>query len=254
MKILPRISLNCDLGEGEAARRTRALMRYIDAANIACGSHAGNLISMARAIQYAVESGVRIGAHPGPADRESMGRADTRTTPDALATAMVQQTATLLHVARRQHARVSHIKLHGAWYHATETDAQLRAAYLDAVAEHFPKLEIFAPSGGKVIAAAQRRGLRVKAELFADRAYLSNGQLLPRSTPSALLHGPQEVISRLAYWFENGHMITHDNQEIALSGQTLCIHSDTHNAVRLARVICRLIDTHRARRLASCVL
>lgn len=230
------ISLNCDLGEHESPRRTQALMRNIDAANIACGGHAGDLSRMAACVALARAHGVEIGAHPGPASAD-MGRTAAPISPTAFATAILQQTAALAAVAKQQNAPLKHIKLHGAWYHATENDTALRAAYLDVVATYFPKLAIYALAGGSVIAAARQRGLRVRAELFADRAYRPDGRLVPRSEAGAVLHRPAEIRDRLMTWLESGEMPVSEGGPIRLQGDSVCVHGDGETALTVVKAL-----------------
>lgn len=236
MKSSRFITLNCDLGEHESPRRTQALMRYIDAANIACGGHAGDLSRMTACVALARAEGVDIGAHPGPAS-EDMGRSAAPILPIPFATAVLQQITALAAVAQHQNARLKHIKLHGAWYHATENDAALRAAYLQVVQTYFPKLTLYAVAGGKVIRAARESGLRVRAELFADRAYLANGQLLPRSDAGAVLHRPADIHARLAGWLRDGEMPTIDGSRVALKGDTVCVHGDGETALAIVKAL-----------------
>ncbi len=231
------ISLNCDLGEHEPLRRTQALMRYIDAANIACGGHAGDLPRMTACVALANAHGVDIGAHPGPAS-EDMGRRNTAPIlPTPFATALLQQTSALAAVAKQQNTRLKHIKLHGTWYHATENDAALRTTYLDVVATYFPKLAIYALAGGTVIAAARDRGLRVKAELFADRGYLAHGQLVPRGNAKAVLHHPAEIHARLTAWLKSGEMPVVGGGQVRLDGDSVCVHGDGETALAVVKAL-----------------
>src|ERR1043165_4558017 len=120
-----RMDLNCDLGEGEPRARTRALMRWITSANVACGGHAGTLETMAVCCQLAREKRVRVGAHPGPGSRDDFGRGDLALSPEAFELLLVQQVGALAQVARRLQVRLAHIKLHGALYHAVDADQKL---------------------------------------------------------------------------------------------------------------------------------
>jgi UPF0271 protein len=231
------LDINCDLGEHEAPARTRALMRLIDSANVACGGHAGDLSSMDRCVRLAREFGVRLGAHPGAPDRAGFGRLDSRPAPANLALWVVQQAGALATVARPFGMALHHIKLHGALYHASEADDALARAYVEAVGTHFPGVKIYSLSGGRVARTARRAGIEVWEELFADRAYRADGALMPRSEPGAVLESPAEVRGRLRHWLDTGTMRCHDGREIALAGQTLCVHGDGAQAIVLARAV-----------------
>src|SRR5688500_18309234 len=119
-----RFDLNCDLGEGEPRARTEALMRVITSANVACGGHAGDLASMERCVALAKKFKVRLGAHPGTADRAGFGRGELKITPAELELLLLQQVGTLERIARAHGVKLHHIKLHGALYHATERDGR----------------------------------------------------------------------------------------------------------------------------------
>lgn len=240
-----KLDINCDLGEHEAPARTRALMRLIDSANVACGGHAGDLDSMARCARMAAEFGIRLGAHPGAPDRINFGRLETHPTPADLSLWIIQQAGALARVADRFGLTLHHIKLHGALYHASENDAALARAYVATVRDHFPGVEIYSLSGGRIARLARKAGLTVREELFADRAYQPDGQLVPRSETGAVLTRTRDVTSRLKHWLDSGRMFASNRSEIALTGQTLCVHGDTDNAVALAGAIRRLVDAQR---------
>lgn len=236
----PRFDLNCDLGEGEPAARTRALMRRITSANVACGSHvgghAGTLASMTRAVRLAAEFGVHLGAHPGPASPVGdFGRGPVTVTPETLATQVVQQVTALATVAATAGVPLHHIKLHGAWYHASEADPHLARAYLRAVQQHFPHCAIYALSGGRVVQLARELGMTVLEEIFADRAYRADGTLVPRNEPGAVLSHIGDAVARLRHWAATGQMSCADGQWIKLRGDTVCIHGDGPHALALLR-------------------
>lgn len=208
--------LNADLGEHEPASRTHALMDLIDMANIACGGHAGSIVTMTRAIRLALACGVKIGAHPGMAAEFGRGEADI--TPAGLALLVLQQTAALASIAAKNGARLHHIKLHGALYHATERSPVLARTYIQTVEEFFPKLRVVALAGGRVAKLAGRRAM---TEAFAERGYRPDGTLVPRGEPGAIISNPLEVVERLP----------------TLRGDTICIHADSPNALRIARAV-----------------
>lgn len=232
-----KLDINCDLGEGEAPARTRALMRLVDSANAACGGHAGDLDSMARCARLAREFGVRLGAHPGVPGLAGFGRAPARPTPAQLCLWVVQQAGALARVADRHGVALHHVKLHGALYHASEADDELARAYVLTVREHFPGLKIYALSGGRVVRLARRLGVEAWPELFADRAYRADGSLVPRAEAGAVLARANDVAARLAHWLHTGRMATAAGGEVSLAGRTLCVHGDGGHAVALARAV-----------------
>jgi UPF0271 protein len=232
---LGQLDLNCDLGEGEAPARTRALMRIVSSANIACGGHAGDLASMRRCVRLARDHGAQLGAHPGIPDRDGFGRADARPSTLDLSAWLLQQVGTLAEIARQMNAPLHHIKLHGALYHASEADIALARTYIQTVKHHFPGVIIYARSGGRVARLARRAGIEVWEEIFVDRAYLSNGQLQARGEPGALLSRANEVTRRLQRWLRDGGLDTVDGGTVKLRARTLCVHGDSPAALALAK-------------------
>lgn len=213
------MKLNADLGENEPPARTRALLRIVDLANIACGGHAGTAASMFLVIERALAEGVKVGAHPGLP--ENFGRGSADITPEALALLLVQQVGGFSAMCRAAGARLHHVKLHGALYHAVEQSPLLARVYVETIGGIFPKTAVVALAGGRVIAEAEAVGVRVLAEVFAERGYRADGALIPRGEPGDLIHDPREVVQRLP----------------SLRGDTICIHADSPNAVRIAKAV-----------------
>lgn len=236
----PTIDLNCDLGEGEPAARTRALMRWMHSANIACGGHAGNPESMRRCVRLAAERGVRVGAHPGPAG--GFGRNAQHIEPQTLATAVLHQVGALQVIAAAEGSPLHHVKLHGAYYHASEADPVLARVYLSTLSDYFPQVRVYALAGGRVATLARNMGIEVREEMFADRAYRADGSLVPRSQPGALLDAPHEAIERFKHWLHSGRMRTMEGHEIEIAAQTVCLHGDHPHALALARALGKLLS------------
>jgi 5-oxoprolinase (ATP-hydrolysing) subunit A len=232
--------LNCDLGEGEPWARTRALLRQITSANVACGGHAGDALTMERVVVEAKALGVRLGAHPGVPG--AFGRGEVTLSPGQLQTFVLQQVGALDLLARRHGSQLHHIKLHGALYHAVENDKALGRAYVEAVTRWFPKVKIYARAGGLILTLAREVGVAAWAEGFIDRAYCANGQLVPRNQDGALLTRTQEITQRLREWRQTGGWKSLEGSWVAVPARTLCLHGDTLGAVALARAIRRALD------------
>ncbi len=235
------LDLNCDLGEGEPVMRTRAIMRCVTSANVACGGHAGDAQTMLRCVRLAAEHQVRLGAHPGTWSRQDFGRAATAMSADELELLLLQQVGALECVARTEGMRLHHIKLHGALYHATEQDVRLARGYLDIVARHWPAAIVYARAGGRVAAQADRAGVRVWAEAFLDRRYRSDGSLVPRSETNAMVTGLPALLKQADGLIERGEVVTDTGECIRLRPRTLCLHGDAPHAARLAEVVARTL-------------
>lgn len=232
-----KLDINCDLGEWESATRTRALMRWITSANIACGGHAGSIDSMDRCVRLAKEFGVKVGAHPGPWDRENGGRGIVDITPRYLELLLLQQVSALEKVAQSHRIRLHHIKLHGGLYHATEDSDQLAKLYVQTVAQWWPHVRIYGFAGGRVARVGRKLGVCVSEEIFADRGYRDDGQLVARTEPDALISDPRLAADRLRQFISGDGIKTHSSRSLHLTAHTVCVHGDTPNAPAIARAI-----------------
>ncbi len=217
--------INCDLGEGESAARTRALLRYATSANIACGGHAGDLASMERCLRLCAEMRVRPGAHPGHFDRENFGRVEHPISACELSILLAQQIGTLQLIAANCGVRLQHVKLHGALYHQVDRSSELTKAYLDFVASFCPGLRIIALAGGRVHREAMKRGMAVWGEAFAERGYQADGTLVPRTEKGAVLEKPEEIRAQLA------HLANLPGTD------TICVHSDSPQSTRTLKIV-----------------
>ncbi len=236
-----KIDLNCDLGEGEPLGHTRELMRWITSANVACGGHAGNAVSMRDCVRLTQEFDVNLGAHPGPWSRADKGRGAFTITQDSLVSLLVEPVAALQDIAVAEGAAIRHIKLHGALYHAVEQNDELADAYVKLVHRHWPDVHIIALSGGQVVGAANKNNVPVWREVFADRAYQNNGQLVPRNQPNAVLTDTGTIVDRIKAFTSNRHLRSLDGEVIDLACDTVCVHSDSPNAAELVRELARIL-------------
>lgn len=231
--------INCDLGENESPARTRALMQLISSANIACGSHAGSARTMEFCVKLALERGVKIGAHPGFPARNDFGRAPRSIDRDALALLLLQQVGALQAAAAAQGGKLHHIKLHGALYHAVESSSAIARNYLEIVARYWPEAVVFALAGGRVARGAERAGVTVWGEVFAERGYLNNGQLVPRGRKSALVTETTAVTERLHRLHLYGEILSIHGKPVKVDARTICVHADSPEAVKVAKILHR---------------
>lgn len=235
------IDLNCDLGEGEPPARTRALMRSIGSANVACGGHAGDAATLRATVALARRHGVRLGAHPGPWNRASMGRGSVGVSADELELLLLHQVGAISAVAAVERVRLHHIKLHGALYHAVEADARLARTYVRTVGTYWPRAAIYAMAGGRVVDLARRMGVACLAEAFVDRAYRPDGRLVERDRAGAVISDVKAAERRVRDLMSGRGLTAIDGTRIVFRVDTLCIHADTPDAPRLARAVARLL-------------
>ncbi len=232
-----KLDLNCDLGESEPRACTRALMRWITSANVACGGHAGDLATMESCVRLANRFGVRLGAHPGIPSRGDFGRGAARICADELELLLLHQVGALERLARAAGMRLHHIKLHGALYHASEASEVLARCYLGSVCRWWPRTILYVRAGGTVAKFARRAGVRVWEEVFADRAYGDDGSLVTRGEPGALLSEERVVLRRVDLLRESGEIETIAGRRLRVTAQTICLHSDTPRSATLARIL-----------------
>lgn len=234
------IDLNADLGESYGRWTLgddTAMLDLITSANIACGFHAGDPLTLQRTCAAATERGVVIGAQVGYADLVGFGRRFIDVAPDELTADVIYQLGALDAMARVAGAAVRYVKPHGALYNAVvHHDAQARAV-VAAVAAYDASLPLLGLPGSVLHRVAQEAGLTTVTEAFADRAYTPEGTLVSRRDDGAVLHDPDEIARRCVRMVAEGRIDAVDGTEIAMTAQSLCIHGDSPGAVEIARQV-----------------
>lgn len=236
-----RLDLNADLGEG--AGHDDELFELITSANIACGFHAGDADSMRKAVESAREHGVAVGAHPSFLDRESFGRKELPANPDDVYEGVKYQLGVFAAIADAAGVKPGHVKVHGALYNMAARDRALADAISRAVADVDSTLIVFALPNSELAAAAEARRLRVAREVFADRNYMADGSLVPRSRPDALLHDANEAATRVLRILREGVVRAVNGTDVPLVADTVCVHGDTPGAVAFARTLREALET-----------
>jgi UPF0271 protein len=212
---VPRIDLNCDLGEGSG--HDAELMPLITSANIACGAHAGDAATMRATLALALRHGVAIGAHPGFADREHFGRREMTLPDEELGRLITEQIARL-----RDLSAIRHVKPHGALYNLAARDRRTAMVVAEAIRVLDASLVLVALRGSELVRAGRACGLRVAEEVFADRTYRADGSLTPRSEPGALITDEAQAVAQALRFAREG-------------ADTICLHGDGAHAVAFAR-------------------
>ncbi len=236
----PVIDLNADLGESFGAWRLgndESLLLLVTSANIACGFHAGDPLTIRRACAGAVAAGVAIGAQVSYRDLAGFGRREMVVPADELTAEILYQIAALDGIARTEGGKVAYVKPHGALYNRAITDPVQAAAIAAAIRAYDAALPLLTLPGGEAARAAAAAGLAVVAEAFADRAYQSDGTLVPRGRPGAVLTDPGIVAARAVAMATRHVVVSATGAEIAAAPRSLCIHGDTDGAVLLARTV-----------------
>jgi UPF0271 protein len=235
-----QVDLNSDLGESFGPwqmGQDEALMSSITSANIACGFHAGDPSVMRQTIALAKQHGVAVGAHPGFPDLIGFGRREIQASPREVEDYVLYQISALAGMAATQSVHLQHVKAHGALYNQACRDASLADAIARAVAAFDSSLILLGLPGSALLRAGQQAGLRVAAEVFADRAYDADGSLTSRRKPGAVLHDAAQVVDRAVRMVRDRQVIAIDGSAVPLDVDTICLHGDTPGSAELARRI-----------------
>ncbi|MEU1918035.1 LamB/YcsF family protein [Streptomyces massasporeus] len=241
------IDLNADLGEGFGRWRLtddEQLLSVVTSANVACGFHAGDAVTMRRVCELAAERGVRIGAQVSYRDLAGFGRRAMDVPPAELAAEVAYQIGALEVFARAAGARVAYVKPHGALYNRVVHDEEQAAAVVDGVLLADAALPVLGLPGSRLLELAGKAGLPVVTEAFADRAYTDAGTLVPRTLEGAVVTDPEAVVERSVSLARSGEVASHTGTRIEVRARSLCLHGDTPGAVDLARRV--------RERLAAC--
>lgn len=235
------IDLNCDMGESFGAWTVgddAAMLDLVSSANIACGFHAGDPVVMRRTLRLAKERGVSVGAHPSFADLYGFGRRRiSGERPEDLEAQLIYQIVALQGMAALEGHPMTHVKTHGALGNMAAVDPDLAALCVGAVKAVDPALVYVSLPYSQTFAAAERAGLRVACEIYADRTYTAAGELTPRSQPGAVIHDPRQSLDQVLEMVVNGRIPTTAGTSLPVEAQTLCVHGDTPGAVEMARAL-----------------
>jgi UPF0271 protein len=227
------VDLNADLGEGSG--HDAELFELISSANIATGFHAGDPALIFDSICAAKERGVAVGAHPSFADRENFGRKEIAVPVPDLFAQLVYQIGAFRSLALAAGVRPNHVKPHGALYNMAVRDEKMADAIAEAIIAVDPSLILFAPANSAMERAGRKAGLEIAREIFADRNYLNDGWLVPRTRPDALLHDPKQAAERVLRMLREGKVRSVEGRDVEVRGETICVHGDTPGAVEFAR-------------------
>ena len=234
------VDINADLGEGSG--HDEELFELISSANIATGFHAGDSDSMHGAITTAKKHGVAVGAHPSFFDRENFGRKELKISTPEIFDAVAYQLGVFQAIASAVGVQPNHVKPHGALYNMAVRDQELADSIARAIESVDPQLILFAPDKSELARAGDAHGLQIAREIFADRNYLNDGWLVPRTRPDALLRDPNEAAQRVLRMLREGKVRSVEGGDVDVRGETICLHGDTPGAVEFARELRSQLD------------
>ena len=231
------MDINSDLGEGYGAWAMgddAAMLGIVSSANIACGFHAGDPLTILSTLREAAARGVAVGAHVSYPDRVGFGRRRMDVAPDELTADVIYQIGALQGLAAAAGTRVRYVKPHGALYNTIADDAVQADAVIAGICAVDPGLILMALAGAPILDRARDAGLSVVAEAFADRAYAPTGALVSRRDPGAVLHDPDLVAARMLRLATEGVIEAVDGSTLRLEAQSICVHGDSPAAVAMA--------------------
>lgn len=240
MSSIRQIDLNCDMGESFGHYKLgldEEVIKYISSANIGCGFHAGDPLVMRKTVKMAKERGVGIGAHPGFPDLVGFGRRLMDVSPLEVRNDVLHQVGSLYAFARAEGIQLQHVKPHGALYNIAAQNEELGRAVAEAVREFDRDLILVGLAGSKLLKVAQKMGLKVASEAFADRGYNSDGSLVSRRLPHALITDQKAAVSRAIQMVMDGRVISVDGEPVEVKVDTICLHGDSPQALQLARTL-----------------
>jgi UPF0271 protein len=235
------MDLNADLGEsfgrwtlGDDER----LVEQITSANVACGFHAGDFVVMERTVALCRRAGVAVGAQPGYPDLLGFGRRPMAFDPAEVESMVRYQIGALEAFCRAHDVDLHHVKPHGALYNQAAGDPALAGAIARATARFSRSLPLYGLASSEPMARASAdAGIRFVPEAFADRRYLPDGSLQPRSEPGSLITDPEAAAAQAASIAADGTVVAVDGSRVAIRAETICCHGDTPGAVEIATAV-----------------
>lgn len=242
------ILLNCDMGEGFGAWRMgddALAMPLIDQANLACGFHAGDPLIMARCVELAVAHDVSIGAHPSYPDLQGFGRRHMQCSPEEVRALVLYQVGALDAFCRARGCQLAYVKPHGALYNDLVRDDALLMAVLDACASYrkgLPLMVLALADNDRELRLADEADVPLMFEAFADRAYLSDGQLAPRRLSGAVHHDPERILDQALAIASGEPFADIDGKPLRLRADSLCVHGDNPESLAVLRRLRARLD------------
>ena len=231
--IYSKMDINCDLGEGIG--NDDKIMAYIDSCNIACGGHAGDNNTMIKTLYLAKKHGVKVGAHPSFEDKKNFGRKELSVSKAVLKAQLISQIDALNQLAQDANMKLHHVKAHGALYNMAAKSTEIAQIIIEAVQSFEQKLYIYAPFDSELAKKAKIMGVPCMIEVFADRNYDDDFNLLSRKEPMAVIESVKEIKSRVEKMISEGTLISLHGIKRSINFDTLCVHGDHPHALEIVR-------------------
>jgi len=216
------------------------IMPLVDMSNIACGFHASDPITMDKTVKLAVQNSVTIGAHPGYPDLVGFGRRDLKCSSEEIEKFVIYQIGALYAICKSNHTKIDYVKPHGALYNTMMKDKEIFIAIVKAISKYDKNLKLMilsSPENNIYEELAKDLGVGLLFEVFADRSYMDDGSLMPRSMPNAVLSSSDEVIERLDFLIKNGAIKSYKDKILKLKVDCICVHGDNAHALEIVKTM-----------------
>ncbi len=234
------MDINCDLGEG--LNNDEQIMPFISSCNIACGAHAGNLSIMRSTVLLAKKHDVKIGAHPSFSDRENFGRKEMFIPKAILKSKIINQISALKEITENEGVTLHHVKPHGALYNMAAKFNDVAMAVIEAV-EHFDEdLILYVPYRSLIARKLRERNMPFFYESFADRTYNDDLSLVSRDESDSLIENVDRISKRVKQLIDLGTVNTINGKIVQIKSDTICIHGDNPNIVKIAKALSKSIN------------
>ena len=236
------ININCDLGETSKFCSTEndpQLLSIVNSANVACGYHAGDEPTMKKTVEISIKNGVSIGAHPSFNDRENFGRKRLSLSPKEITSLIIDQINILAEIAEKNSMKVTHVKPHGALNNMACEDFELANTIAKSIIQTNKELIFLVPAGSEMEKAGKKLKMKVASEIFADRNYEDDGNLVSRSKSNALITDPEIAKKHVIKMVQNQSINCFSGKQIKCEIDSICVHGDGKSAVNTAKMIKR---------------
>ena len=234
------ININCDLGESSKFHSTEndpLLLKIVNSANVACGYHAGDKPTMEKTIEISKKNNVSLGAHPSFKDRENFGRKRLNLPSKEIKKLIIDQINILSEIANEKEMEVTHVKPHGALNNMACEDYELAKIISESIIEVNKELIFLVPTGSEMEKSGKKLGMKVAAEIFADRNYEDNGNLVSRSKKNALITDPEIAKKHVIKMVNNQALNCFSGKQIPCEIDSICVHGDGPTAVNTSKII-----------------
>ena len=234
------ININCDLGESSKLDSTEndpLLLEIVNSANIACGYHAGDRPTMEKTIEISKKNNVSIGAHPSFNDRENFGRKRLNLSSNEIQKLVIDQINILSNIANDKGIKVTHVKPHGALNNMACENYDLAKTISEAIIEVNKELIFLVPTGSQLESAGKKLNMKIAAEIFADRNYEDDGNLVSRSKKNAMITDPEIAKNHVIKMVQNQALNCYSGKQISCDIDSVCVHGDGKSAVNTAKLI-----------------